>query len=79
MVEVELLRKEKIIDELVAQQEANIGVSKLLGQARTPGGLKGETHLVMNLKRKIRDLNMESAKKSEEIEALRRNIKATRL
>ena len=42
-------------------------------------GLKGETHLVMNLKRKIRDLNLESAKKSEEIEALRRNIKATRL
>lgn len=35
-------------------------------------------HLVMKLKRKIRDLHAESAKRNEEIEALRRNIRSTR-
>ena len=43
------------------------------------GGLKTETHLVINLKRKVKDLNLESQRKNEEIEALKRNIKSTRL
>ncbi len=33
----------------------------------------------MNLKRKVRDLNMEVQKKVDEIEALKRNIRSTRL
>ncbi len=37
-----------------------------------------ETHLVINLKRKIRDLNGELEVKSEEIEALKKNIRFTR-
>jgi len=33
----------------------------------------------MNLKRKVRDLNVEHGRRNEEIEALRRNIRGTRL
>lgn len=33
----------------------------------------------MNLKRKVRDLNMEVQRKVDETEALRRNIRSTRL
>lgn len=32
----------------------------------------------MNLKRKIRDVNLECARRNEEIEALRKNIRSTR-
>ena len=42
-------------------------------------GLKTETHLVLNLKRKVRDLNSEVQKKVEEIEAFKWNIRSTRL
>lgn len=45
---------------------------------QTKIGGRAQTHLVMNLKRKIRELNVESAKRNEEIEALRRNIRGTR-
>lgn len=38
-----------------------------------------ETHLVINLKRKVRDLNTECARKNDEIEALKRNIRSSRL
>ena len=53
------------------QPETNFGLPM---QARG----RAQTHLVMNLKRKIRDLNAENAKKNDEIEGLRRNIRATR-
>ena len=45
---------------------------------QTKFGGRGQTHLVMNLKRKIRDLNIECGRRSEEIEALRKNIRSTR-
>ena len=41
--------------------------------------MKSDTHLVINLKRKIKDLQMESSRKSDENEALKRNIRNTRL
>jgi chromosome segregation ATPase len=40
--------------------------------------VKNETHLVINLKRKVRDLQTESQKRLEEIEGLKRNIRSTR-
>jgi len=42
------------------------------------GALKNDTHLVINLKRKVRDLNQENQKKVDEIEQLKRNIRNTR-
>jgi len=42
------------------------------------GSLKNDTHLVINLKRKVRDLNSENQKKVDEIEQLKRNIRNTR-
>ncbi len=76
IVEGELLRKEKMIEDLMSQQETSFGLpqSKIGGRS-----LKTETHLVMNLKRKVRDLNMEVQKKVDEVEALKRNIRSTRL
>lgn len=76
-METELFRKEKMIEDLVSQQETSFGLPqpKLGGRS----GLKTETHLVMNLKRKVRDLNMEVQRKVDETEALRRNIRSTRL
>jgi hypothetical protein len=41
--------------------------------------LKLESHLAMNLKRKIKDLQISVYNKTEEIEALRRNIKSTKV
>lgn len=43
------------------------------------GPLKGETHLVINLKRKIKELQNEKLISDEEINALKRNIRSTRL
>ena len=45
---------------------------------RVSGSIKGDTHLVINLKRKVRDLQTECGKKLDEIENLKRNIKITR-
>ena len=45
-----------------------------------PGRIKAaETHLVINLKRKVKDLNAECTRKNDEIEALKRNIRSSRL
>ena len=46
MVENELNRKDRIIDDLIAQAHSN---GKLVG------GTKMDSHLVTNLKRKVRD------------------------
>lgn len=45
---------------------------------RMGGALKTDTHLVINLKRKVRDLQTENSRRLEEIEGLKRNIKNTR-
>jgi len=46
---------------------------------RIGGRLQNETHLVINLKRKIKDLNVDNQKKVDEIEALKKNIRSTQL
>ena len=73
IIEGELLKKDKTIDDLMSQQEHSFGMP-----LQTKFGGRGQTHLVMNLKRKIRDVNLECARRNEEIEALRKNIRSTR-
>lgn len=51
IVEVELQRKDKLIDELIVQQEASYGVTQAKFGGRAPGTFKTDTHLVINLKR----------------------------
>lgn len=46
---------------------------------RIGGGLKSETHLVLNLKRKVKELNTENLRKISEIEALKRNIRSSKM
>lgn len=54
MTENELTRKDKMIDELLQQQQEV--QSKKFGQVRGGGLAKGDSHnLVINLKRKVRD------------------------
>lgn len=67
MIETELMRKDKIIDDLLASYDKPI-----LGK-RVP-----ETHLTNNLKRKVRELQGEISQRKEEVELLKRNIKNTK-
>ena len=75
MQETELTKKDRVIDDLMTQQETNYNFA---GQNCFANKGRTQTHLVVNLKRKIRDLNGENVKLNEEIEALRRNIRGTR-
>lgn len=76
MIEVELQRKDKIIDDLAAAQEAQYG----MGSKRNALTGKGEqTHLVINLKRKIKELIADKAAQVDDIERLKRNIRSTRI
>lgn len=56
MVEAELQRKDRVIDDLVQQQEQNFGMPQGKFVSGRTGPMKGETHLVINLKRKIKEL-----------------------
>jgi len=78
-VENEVAKKDKIIDDLLVQQENNFSVPKPKFTAARVGGIKVETHLVINLKRKIRDINTEKQTLIAEIDALKRNIRSTKL
>ena len=82
-VETELFRKEKVIDDLIQSKDSSFGINQAAkfgaNGPRIGGVLKAETHLVMNLKRKIRDLKAENERKVSEVEALKKNIRCTRL
>ena len=52
MVENELTRKDRVIDDLIAQADSN---------GKRLGGTKLDSHLVNNLKRKVRDQQAELA------------------
>ena len=69
MVEAELTRKDKIIDDLLASQDSKTFLS---------GRQKVDSHLVTNLKRKVREQQQELSMRKEEVELLKRNIKNTR-
>jgi len=76
MAEHELGKKDRLIDDLLLQSENLQGVGKMAGK-RT-GQMKIESHLEINLKRKVRGLTNELIVKTDEIEALKRNIRTTR-
>lgn len=76
MVEVELLKKDKVIDDLLVQQEMNMAMGAKYTSIR---GTKLDSHLVINLKRKVKEQQLEVQQKLEEIEALKRNIRSTRM
>jgi hypothetical protein len=78
-VESELGKKDKVIDDLLVQQENNFGLPKAKLTIGKLGGIKAETHLVINLKRKIRDINNEKLLFIAEIDSLKRNIRSSRL
>ena len=58
-IENELAKKDKTIDDLVIQQENNFAMQRPKFSGVKLAGMKNETHLVINLKRKIRDTNNE--------------------
>jgi len=70
-------RKDKIIDDLLVQQE-NYGPYNS-GAKFNYQKLRVESHLVLNLKKKIKQVQQESSAKDDLIETLKRNIKNTKL
>lgn len=83
-MEAEMSQKEKLIDDLLLQQDSfqtnqvnpDTGMNaKLPKSAKT---VKLEGHLAMNLKRKIRELQIIIAQKHEECVVLKKNIKSTK-
>ena len=69
ILETEVSRKDKVIDDMAVNQDAsNYGMPSL--HSGRPSGIgisniKVETHLVINLKRKIRDMNVQNQKMQE--------------
>lgn len=91
MLEAELSRKEKLVDDLLLQQDTvsyqmmngpgnagGSGSTKNSGPNTIQQKIKLESHLTNNLKRKIRELQGDVSTKSNEIEALKRHIKSTK-
>lgn len=74
-IENDIAKKDRLIDELMAAQEASFGTRPKLAVRAA----KNETHLVINLKRKIRDINNEKQMLMAENEALRRNIRISKM
>ena len=90
ILESELSKKEKLVDDLLLQQDTSsyqLAVNNNgngVGSAKNGNGgaaqkLKLESHLATNLKRKIRELQTEVASKTNEVEALKRHIKSTKI
>ncbi len=73
MTENELNRKDKMIEELLHQQQ-----DAQSGNFKSSRAGKDSHHLVVNLKRKVRDQHLELQVKADEVELLKRNIKNTR-
>lgn len=74
MLETELLKKDRVIDDLILAQESMGGKYGMPRVSHKP-----DSHLVINLKRKIKDMQSEIQSKRDENEALKRNIRNTRM
>lgn len=70
ILESELLKKERLIDDLLMQQEGAGGYQgQMMGSQTTKNsGVKLESHLATNLKRKIKELQANVNTKSNEVE-----------
>ena len=74
MLEVEMLKKEKIIGDIISKPEAvSHGVNGNFAQMK-----KFESHLTQNLKRRIKEMQIVITSKTEELDILKRNMKTTR-
>lgn len=92
MLEAELTKKERLVDDLLMQQDT-VNYQLINGGAVSSGNastknsqpntlqqrMKLESHLANNLKRKIRELQGEVTAKANEVEALKRHIKSTKI
>eukprot|EP00347_Sterkiella_histriomuscorum_P007882 403347201 len=81
ILEGEMQKKEKFIDELIQQQDSYQigGVGGPIIQSAKIGLPRTSTHLTLNLKRKIRELQYEVSQKIDEIELMKKNVRSTRL
>ena len=78
ILEGELQKKEKLVDDLLMQQDT-FQVGGPISSKSVFSKLKLDSHLSNNLKRKIRDLQAEINDRGNEAEALKRNIKSTKI
>jgi hypothetical protein len=85
--EVELRQRERVIDELLVKPDAianlTSGATTSAVALATVGGnfakmKKFESHLTQNLKRRIKEMQVIIATKSQELDTLKRNIKTTK-
>ena len=79
ILEADLSKKEKIIDDLLLQQDPFGIPAPLTQNLKLSGKSKLDGHLATNLKRKIRDLQVLVQAKNDESEQLKRNIKSTKI
>lgn len=79
MLEGDVSKKEKLIDDLLMQQDSFQVGGPLIPSSVKGTKLKVESHLTQNLKRKIRELQVLIQQKSEEVELYKKNIKSTKI
>lgn len=87
-LEGELRQKDRIVEELVvkgpdAMKGITGGATKDVNAMAVVGGnfskmKKFESHLTLNLKRRIKEMQLVIAAKSQELEAIKRNMKTTK-
>lgn len=85
MLEVELNKNQRLVDELLVKPEsvASNGSSSVTQNMAVVGGnfaklKKLESHLTLNLKRRVKDLQGELQQKSADLDQLKRSIKTTK-
>jgi hypothetical protein len=87
VLEAELRQRERVIDELLVKPDAlqnlTSGATTNAAALAVVGGnfakmKKFESHLTQNLKRRIKEMQIVIATKSQELDNLKRNIKTTK-
>lgn len=87
MLESDIFKKERLIDELILKPDSisggiTLGVSSSQNQGVVGGQFskmkKFESHLTQNLKRRIKEMQSTITAKSEELDLVKKNIKTTK-
>ena len=80
ILEGELNKKERFIDDILAQQD-QFQAPPISSSTKNSGmqKLKLDSHLTLNLKKKIKELQATVQIKADESESLKRNIKSTKI
>ena len=79
ILESEITRKEKLVDDLLLQADTNAYGVNIANVQQSGPKLKLESHLTTNLKKKIRELQQNANSKQNEVDALKRHIKSTKV